>query len=90
MLTCTDDQSRNRRLGLALATGQSVDQARVAIGQEVEGVGTAREVYRKAQALGIDMPITEQTWRVLYQGLSPREAVHNLLSRQPRAEEVFL
>ena len=90
VLTCTDDQSRNRRLGLALAPGQSVDQARVAIGQEVEGVGTAREVYRKAQALGIDMPITEQTWRVLYQGLSPREAVHNLLSRQPRAEEVFL
>ena len=89
VLTCTDDQSRNRRLGLALAVGQSVDQARAAIGQEVEGVGTAREVRRKAQELGIEMPITEQTWRVLYQGLPPREAVHNLLSRQPRAEEVF-
>ncbi len=89
VLTCTDDQSRNRRLGLALARGQSVDAARAAIGQEVEGVGTAREVWHKAQALGIEMPITEQTWRVLYHGLPPREAVHNLLSRQPRAEDSF-
>ncbi len=81
-LTCTDDQSRNRRMGLALARGLGIEAARREIGQEVEGVSTAREVHRKARELGVEMPITEQTYRVLYEGLDPRAAVHNLLSRQ--------
>ena len=85
-LTCTDDQSRNRRMGLALARGLDVAAARQEIGQEVEGVSTAREVRLKAQALGVEMPITEQTYRVLYEDLDPREAVHNLLSRQAKPE----
>ena len=85
-LTCTDDQSRNRRMGLALARGLDIAAARQEIGQEVEGVSTAREVRLKAQALGVEMPITEQTYRVLYEGLDPREAVQNLLSRQARPE----
>jgi glycerol-3-phosphate dehydrogenase (NAD(P)+) len=86
-LTCTDNQSRNRRMGLALAAGQDIAGARAEIGQEVEGVGTAREVRAKALALGIEMPITEQTYRVLYEGLDPHTAVHNLLSRQARSED---
>ena len=85
-LTCTDDQSRNRRMGLALARGMDIDAARREIGQEVEGVSTAREVHLKAQALGVEMPITEQTYRVLYEGLAPADAVTNLLSRQARPE----
>jgi glycerol-3-phosphate dehydrogenase (NAD(P)+) len=85
-LTCTDDQSRNRRMGLALAAGKDIAAARTEIGQEVEGVATAREVRAKALTLGVDMPITEQTYRVLYEGLDPTTAVQNLLSRQARAE----
>lgn len=86
-LTCTDDQSRNRRMGLALAAGSDIASARLEIGQEVEGVATAREVRAKARSLGVEMPITEQTHRVLYEGLSPRAAVNNLLSRQARSED---
>ncbi len=85
-LTCTDDQSRNRRMGLALARGLSIEQARAQIGQEVEGIKTAREVRFQAHALGVDMPITEQTYRVLYEGLPPRDAVHALLGRRQKAE----
>ena len=85
-LTCTDDQSRNRRMGLALARGLDIDAAKKEIGQEVEGVSTAREVRAKAQSLGVEMPITEQTYQVLYGGLNPRAAVHNLLSREAKAE----
>jgi glycerol-3-phosphate dehydrogenase (NAD(P)+) len=85
-LTCTDDQSRNRRMGLALARGLSVAQARAEIGQEVEGVATARAVYRKSRDLGVEMPITEQTYRVLYEGLAPLDAVHALLGRRQRPE----
>jgi glycerol-3-phosphate dehydrogenase (NAD(P)+) len=85
-LTCTDDQSRNRRMGLALARGLDVAAAKREIGQEVEGVATAREVRNKARLLGVEMPITEQTYRVLYQGLEPSAAVHNLLSREAKRE----
>ncbi|MGD8958118.1 MAG: NAD(P)H-dependent glycerol-3-phosphate dehydrogenase [Chromatiaceae bacterium] len=85
-LTCTDDQSRNRRMGLALARGLDVAAAKREIGQEVEGVATAREVRRKARVLGVEMPITEQTYRVLFQGLEPSAAVQNLLSREAKPE----
>jgi glycerol-3-phosphate dehydrogenase (NAD(P)+) len=85
-LTCTDDQSRNRRMGLALARGLDIAAAKREIGQEVEGVATAREVRMKSRLLGVEMPITEQTYQVLYEGLDPRAAVHNLLSREAKPE----
>lgn len=86
VLTCTDNQSRNRRLGLALAAGKSQAQAREEIAQEVEGIGTALEVWTLAQRLKVDMPISEQVYQVLHQGLAPARAVEHLLGRQPRAE----
>jgi glycerol-3-phosphate dehydrogenase (NAD(P)+) len=85
-LTCTDNQSRNRRMGLALAKGLDIAAARREIGQEVEGVATAREVRLLAQRFGVEMPISEQTYRVLYEGLDPTEAVHNLLRREAKPE----
>lgn len=86
ILTCTDDQSRNRRMGLALARGLSIEQARKEIGQEVEGIPTTREIHQKARQLEVDMPITEQTYRVLYQGLAPIAAVKALLGRSQKQE----
>lgn len=86
ILTCTDDQSRNRRMGLALAAGKSVQQAEAEIRQVVEGVQAARAVWQLAQKLGVDMPITEQVYKVLYEGLPPAEAVRNLMGRQLRGE----
>lgn len=86
VLTCTDDQSRNRRMGLALARGSSVAQARAQIGQEVEGVVTAQAVRTLAHRLGVEMPISEQVYRVLYEGRSPLEATAALLEREPKPE----
>lgn len=86
VLTCTDDQSRNRRLGLALARGQSVDEAKAVIGQEVEGVITAQAIHRLAERLGIEMPIASQVYRVLYEQVSPQEATRALLEREPKPE----
>jgi glycerol-3-phosphate dehydrogenase (NAD(P)+) len=85
-LTCTDDQSRNRRMGLALARGRSVSAAREEIGQAVEGVNTSREVYRLGKRLAVELPIAEQVYRVLYDNLPPRDAVQALLHRQRRSE----
>ena len=87
VLTCTDDHSRNRQFGLRLAKGESVEAAVAAIGQAVEGISAAREGHRLAQAQGQDMPITEGVYRVLYEGLPARQAVAELLARDPRPED---
>jgi glycerol-3-phosphate dehydrogenase (NAD(P)+) len=81
VLTCTDDQSRNRRFGLALARGASAPDALRSIGQVVEGFNGARAVQRVATRLGVAMPIVEQLYRVLHEGLSPKAAVAALMSR---------
>ena len=86
ILTCTDDQSRNRRFGYALAQGADINQAQVKIGQVVEGVLTTREVSRLAQQRNIDMPIVMQVDNVLQGVCTPKEAVQALLSRQPKPE----
>jgi glycerol-3-phosphate dehydrogenase (NAD(P)+) len=86
ILTCTDDQSRNRRLGLALGQGKRLQAAVDEIGQVVEGFNTAREVVQLARQYRVDMPIAEQVYRLLYEGLPPAEAVHNLLSRSIKSE----
>jgi len=86
VLTCTDDQSRNRRMGLALAKGLSVAEAKQQIGQEVEGVMAAKELFNKAEKMGVEMPITEKVYQVLYEDLDPKQAVQHLLERKHRAE----
>jgi glycerol-3-phosphate dehydrogenase (NAD(P)+) len=86
VLTCTDDQSRNRRFGYALAQGKDINQAQIDIGQIVEGVWATSEVITLAKKLGIEMPIVEQVDNVLQGIYSPREAVQALLSRQLKPE----
>lgn len=86
ILTCTDDQSRNRRLGLGLGQGYSLESVISSIGQEIEGILTAKVVFMLAQKNHVDMPIVEQTYRLLYEGLSPARAVHNLLAREQKPE----
>ena len=86
ILTCTDNQSRNRRLGLALAEGKGLDDIRREIGQAIEGARTADAVHSLAGEYGIEMPISEQIYQVLNGSQTPRNAVQELLAREPRAE----
>ena len=86
ILTCTDDQSRNRRVGLAIGRGEDVTTALETIGQEAEGLNTARELFRKSQALDVEMPISEQVYRIVFEELDPKLAVTALLSREARPE----
>ncbi|MEO1321229.1 MAG: NAD(P)H-dependent glycerol-3-phosphate dehydrogenase, partial [Pseudomonadota bacterium] len=86
VLTCTDNQSRNRRMGLALASGKTVAEAEAKIQQVVEGVLAARAVHKVAQDMDVDMPITEQIFRVLYEGVTPDDAVRALFQRATGAE----
>ena len=86
VLTCTDNQSRNRRFGLLLAEGKRVDEALTQIGQAVEGLPSAREAWTLACRHGIDMPITHAVYQVAFEGLAPRLAVAQLLQRHARPE----
>ncbi|MFT6257291.1 NAD(P)H-dependent glycerol-3-phosphate dehydrogenase [Shewanella sp. ALD9] len=86
VLTCTDNQSRNRRFGLALGQGKDVITAQEEIGQVVEGYRNTKEVFTLAKRLGVEMPITEQIYQVLYQGKAPVEAAKELLSRDKKSE----
>ena len=86
ILTCTDNQSRNRRFGLALGLGKNKEIAIQEIDQEIEGISAAKETFLLAKKYGIEMPITEQTYKVLYEDLAPLTAVQNLLSREQKAE----
>ena len=87
ILTCTDDQSRNRRFGLGLGRGKPQQQVCDEIGQEIEGINTARELYRVSRERAVEMPITEQVYRIVHQGHDPKSAVRDLLRRDPKSEQ---
>ncbi len=86
VLTCTDDQSRNRRFGLALAAGKSVEEAREEIGQAVEGYLAAKAVRNVAHREGVDMPLCEGIYSVLYERKPAKDVVRGLMTRPIKAE----
>ncbi len=86
VLTCTDNQSRNRRFGMALGVGKSVEQAMTEIGQVVEGYRNTKEVHALAARQGIEMPICEQIYQILYEGKSAKDAALALLGRDQKGE----
>ena len=86
MLTATSDLSRNRRVGLMLAEGEALERILLKLGHVAEGVSTVPEVVRLGAHHVIPLPITQAVYRVLYQGVEPRRAVEELLSREPKQE----
>ncbi|MCG9597872.1 NAD(P)H-dependent glycerol-3-phosphate dehydrogenase [Vibrio sp. Isolate25] len=86
VLTCTDNQSRNRRFGLALGQGKDVDTAQEEIGQVVEGYRNTKEVWLLSQRMGVEMPIVDQIYQVLYQGKDAHLAAKDLLARDKKSE----
>ena len=88
ILTCTDNQSRNRRTGLLLAQGKTVHEVREEIGQAIEGLKTAKEVMSLARKYSVEVPICEQVYRVLYEDCPIDKVVHALLSRKSSQESI--
>ena len=86
VLTCTDNLSRNRRMGLALAAGKTIEQAQEEIQQVVEGVLAAKAVHEVAERLEVEMPICLAIYKILYEKLPPRVAVSALMSRSLKSE----
>ncbi|MCY4476630.1 MAG: NAD(P)-dependent glycerol-3-phosphate dehydrogenase [Gammaproteobacteria bacterium] len=86
-LTCSDDLSRNRRLGLKVAQGSSVDEALEELGQVAEGLYAADAVHRLSRRLDLDLPISEQVYQVLHRGRDPAKVLKALLSRPLKSED---
>jgi glycerol-3-phosphate dehydrogenase (NAD(P)+) len=86
VLTATGDLSRNRKVGLLLAQGQTLPQAVASLGHVAEGVYCARTVVQRAAHLGIDMPIAQSVVKLLDGNCNVREAVAQLMQREPRSE----
>ncbi len=86
VLTCTGDLSRNRRVGLGLGQGKTLDQILEELGQVAEGVMTTRSAHQLAEKTGVQLPITEQIYQMLYEGKPPAEALAALMGRERRAE----
>lgn len=86
VLTCTGDLSRNRRLGIALGQGKTIAAALAEIGQVVESIQTSDEVMRLSQRHAVELPISEQMYRILHQGATPADALKALLGREQKAE----
>ena len=89
IVTCASRHSRNRRLGLALAAGKSLDQALEEIGMVVEGVETAKTVSALQEKYGVDVPIATQVARCLFEGVPVDKAVRSLMMRDPKPEWDF-
>jgi glycerol-3-phosphate dehydrogenase (NAD(P)+) len=86
VLSCTDDQSRNRRFGLRLAAGATAQGALAEIGQSVEGYAAARAIRAVAARTGVEMPLCDVVYRVLYESLPALDGVRELMSRPLKAE----
>jgi glycerol-3-phosphate dehydrogenase (NAD(P)+) len=86
VLTCTGDLSRNRRVGLLLAQGMTLAQAVQSLGHVAEGVYSARTVAARAQALGVEMPLTQTVVDLLDGHIQAEAAVQRLMGRDPRGE----
>jgi len=86
IVTCTSMHSRNRRAGILIGRGKSVKEAMEEVNMVVEGVYAAKEAHKLSKRLGIEMPITEQAYRVLFEGACPKEAVEELMTRDKKHE----
>ena len=86
VLTCTGDLSRNRSVGIRLGKGESLDAIVGDMKMVAEGVRNARSVRALARKLGVEMPITEQVYALLYEGKAPRQVVQSLMQRDPKPE----
>lgn len=85
-LTCSDQQSRNRRFGILLANGNTIEQAKLEIGQAIEALDNIEALYQLAVSHNVDLPIVASTWQILHNKVSLMQAVEDLLAREPQTE----
>ncbi|WP_139904452.1 NAD(P)H-dependent glycerol-3-phosphate dehydrogenase [Clostridium thermarum] len=89
IVTCTSMHSRNRRAGILIGKGYTTDEAIKEVGMVVEGITACKAFYTLKEKEGVDMPITDVLYRILFMGLNPKEAVHALMTRDKK-DEIYI
>ena len=89
IVTCTSVHSRNRNVGFRIGQGESLNEITKSMNMIAEGIKTTKSVYKWSQSLGVNMPITEKVYQVLFEGLSPGDGVYALMTRDPKEEVIF-
>ena len=92
IVTCTSMHSRNRRAGILIGQGMSVKQAQDEVKMVVEGVKTCSAAYALAKKVGVEMPIVNEAYKALFEGMPVKQAIDNLMSRERKheSEKAFL
>ena len=86
MVTCYSEHSRNRSLGEAIGRGEKLNDILARDEKVAEGVWTCQAIHQAADKIGVEMPITEQIYAILFDGINPEDAVRNLMARPAKAE----
>lgn len=89
IVTCTSMHSRNRRAGILLGKGKTLKETLDEVHMVVEGVNTASAAYKLSQKYGVEMPIVNEAYSVLYEGKSAGDAVNSLMTREKRCEDML-
>ena len=88
IVTCLSEHSRNRRAGILIGQGKSLEEARKEIGMVIEGVDNIEVAYELAKKYNIEVPIIDTVYNMLYNGLEPDEAVNILMTRDKKSEDI--
>ncbi|WP_336244675.1 NAD(P)H-dependent glycerol-3-phosphate dehydrogenase [Natronogracilivirga saccharolytica] len=89
IVTCTSQHSRNRNVGYRIGKGEKLDDIITSMDMVAEGVKTTKSVYEWSRILNVTMPITEKVYQVLFEDVSPQDAVYELMTREPKEEVIF-
>ncbi len=89
IVTCTSRHSRNRSVGFRIGQGEKLKEIISSMNMVAEGVKTTKSVYTWSQSMNVNMPITEKVYQVLFEDLAPKEAVYQLMTRDPKEEIIF-
>lgn len=89
IVTCTSKHSRNRKVGYRIGMGEKLEEITRSMNMIAEGIKTTRSVYKWAQSLNVNMPITEKVYQVLFENVAPNDAVYKLMTRDPKEEVIF-
>ena len=87
IVTCMSNHSRNRRAGILIGQGKTIEEAKQEIGMTIESIDNIRTAYKLSKKYDVEMPIVNTVYEVLFEGLDARKAIANLMTRNPKFED---
>ena len=87
IVTCMSNHSRNRRAGILIGQGKTIEEARKEVGMTIESIDNIKTAYKLSKKYNVEMPIVNTVYKVLFEGLEPKVAISDLMTRNPKFED---